>query len=56
MFSTPKLPVASESIPHQDDVDRWPHLQGIHVAEIVGNVGLLIGHDVPRALERKLES
>ena len=50
---TPKLPIASESIPSQDDVDRWPHLKGIHVTEIEANVGLLIGHDVPKALEPK---
>ena len=53
VFSTPKLPIASESIPSQDDVDRWPHLKGIHVTEIEANVGLLIGHDVPKALEPK---
>ena len=40
VFSTPKLPIASESIPSQDDVDRWPHLKGIHVTEIEANVGL----------------
>ena len=53
VFSTLKLPIASESIPSQDDVDRWPHLKGIHVTEIEANVGLLIGHDVPKALEPK---
>ena len=53
VFSAPKLPIASESIPSQDDVDRWPHLKGIHVTGIEANVGLLIGHDVPKALEPK---
>ena len=53
VFSTPKLPVASESVPHQEDVDRWPHLKGVTVAEINADVGLLIGHDVPKALEPK---
>ena len=53
MFSTAKLPVSAESIPCQEDVDRWPHLRGIRISEIDANVGLLIGHDVPKALEPK---
>lgn len=53
VFSTPRLPVASESVPRQEDVDRCPHLKGVTVAEINADVGLLIGHDVPKALEPK---
>ena len=53
VFSTPKLPVSSESVLRQEDVDRWPHLKGVTVAEINADVGLLIGHDVPKALEPK---
>ena len=53
VFSTPVLPVSSESVPRQEDVDRWPHLKGVRIAEIDARVGLLIGHDVPKALEPK---
>jgi len=53
VFSTPALPISSENIPSQDDVDRWPHLKGIRIAEIGAHVGLLIGHDIPKALELK---
>ena len=53
VFSTPVLPISSESVPRQEDVDRWPHLKGIRIAEIDARVGLLIGHDVPKALEPK---
>ena len=53
VFSTPKLPVAPESVPCQEDVDRWPHLKWVMVAEINADVELLIGHDVPKALEPK---
>ena len=42
-----------QSVPRQDDVDRWPHLKGVKIAEINADVGLLIGHDVPKALESK---
>ena len=52
VFSTPVLPISSESVPRQD-VDRWPHLKGIRIAEIDACVGLLIGHNVPKALEPK---
>ena len=51
MFSTPVRPISSESVLRQEDVDRWPHLKGIRIAEIDARVGLLIGHDVPKALE-----
>ncbi|XP_020609698.1 uncharacterized protein LOC110048246 [Orbicella faveolata] len=53
VFSTPALPISSESVPRQDDVDRWPHLNGVRIAEIDAHVGLLIDHDVPKALEPK---
>ena len=53
VFSTPVLPISSESIPRQEDVDRWSHLKGIRIAELNARVGLLIGHDVPKALEPK---
>ena len=26
VFSIPVLPISSESVPRQEDVDRWPHL------------------------------
>ena len=53
VFSTPKIPVASESVPRQEVVYRWPHLKGVTVAEINADAGLLIGHDVLKALEPK---
>ena len=53
VFSTPVLPISSESVPRQEDVDRWSHLKGIRIAEIDARVGVLIGHDVPKALEPK---
>ncbi|XP_067047856.1 uncharacterized protein [Acropora muricata] len=53
VFSTSVLPISSECVPRQEDVDRWPHLKGIRIAEIDARVGLLIGHDVPKALEPK---
>ncbi|XP_028402120.1 uncharacterized protein LOC114525110 [Dendronephthya gigantea] len=53
VFSTERLPVDRSSIPLQKDVDRWPHLRNVNVQEIDAAVGLLIGNDVPKALEPK---
>ena len=35
----------------EEDVTRWPHLKGIHVPRIEAEIGLLIGSDVPQAME-----
>ena len=32
-------------------MDRWPHLKGIKVQQIDAEIGLLIGSDVPQALQ-----
>ena len=53
VFSTPQLPVSTDSIPQQEDVIRYPYLQGIKLPKIDASVGLLIGNDVPKALEPK---
>ena len=53
VFSTPQLPVSTDSIPQQEDVSRYPYLQGIKLPKIDASVGLLIGNDVPKAFEPK---
>eukprot|EP00794_Sanderia_malayensis_P013101 gene13101-14442_t len=42
-----------QPISRQVDVDRWPHLKGINVKNINADIGLLIGSDVPEALQPK---
>ncbi|XP_044172087.1 uncharacterized protein LOC122956485 [Acropora millepora] len=51
MFSVPVLPVSKDSIPRQDDLLRFPYLRGIQIPSIDSEIGLLIGSDVPKALE-----
>ena len=47
-----KLNISTDGVSCQGDVERWPHLSGILVPErIRGEVELLIGQDVPEALE-----
>lgn len=52
VYSRPSLPVLSEAIAKQEDVNRWPHLNGIKLpANINAEIGLLIGSDAPRILQ-----
>ena len=51
VFSRAKLPVAVGDIPVQSDVDRWPYLKDINLPYIDAEIDLLIGNDVPKALE-----
>ena len=52
MLARPALPVANHGIPTQEGVERWPHLRGyINLPELDSQVELLIGADVPEALQ-----
>ena len=51
VFSRPRLPISKDSIANQNDVDRWPYLTGVEIPQIDAEVGLLIGSDVPEALQ-----
>ena len=41
------ISVCSDDIPTQEDVDQWPHLQGVFLPYVHAEVGLLIASDVP---------
>ena len=52
VLSRPVMPVARDEIPRQEDVERWPHLRGhMYLTELDSQVDLLIGADVPEALQ-----
>ena len=51
VFSRPNLPISTNTISKQEDVSHWPYLQGINIPEINAEIGLLIGSDVPQALQ-----
>ena len=54
VLTRPSLPINMQDIPAQEDVDRWPHLDGITLQSVNGeqiHVGLLIGNDNFEALE-----
>ncbi|XP_039869513.1 uncharacterized protein LOC120722563 [Simochromis diagramma] len=44
-------PVHKGNIPHQNDIIRWPYLKSVNLPEIDSEIDLLIGSNVPKALE-----
>ncbi|XP_026039874.1 uncharacterized protein LOC112431628 [Maylandia zebra] len=51
LFTQHKMPVDIGNISNQQDLVDWPHLKHVHLPEIKANVELLIGMNMPRALE-----
>ena len=51
IYSQPSLPVSKKDIVTKKDLQRWQHLQDIPLEHIDAEVGLLIGINVPRAME-----
>ena len=51
LYTRPEIPVNGEDIPTQEDVDRWPHLNGVFIPHVDTEIGLLIASDVPEALD-----
>lgn len=50
-FTQEYMPVHSGNIPRQRDLQGWPHLKHVHLPEIDAGIELLIGTNVPEALE-----
>lgn len=51
MFTQCSIPVCKENIPVQDDLKDWPYLKDVQLNSIEAEVGLLIGTNVPKAME-----
>ncbi|CAL9682043.1 unnamed protein product [Knipowitschia caucasica] len=51
IFTQKSMPVHRGNIPQAKDLQRWPHLRHIQIPEIEADVDLLIGTNVPQALE-----
>ena len=51
LYTRPEIPVNLEDIPTQEDVDRWPHLNGVFIPHVDTEIGLLIASDVLEALD-----
>ncbi|KAK4326945.1 hypothetical protein Pmani_002549 [Petrolisthes manimaculis] len=51
IYTLEKIPVAQEDIPRNDDFRSWPHLQCIDLPAFNVDIGLMIGNNVPQAME-----
>lgn len=51
VYSYSMIPVRAENIPFQEDVNQWPYLHEVKIPQITAEIVLLIGNNVPRALE-----
>ena len=51
IYTAVDIPVSSKDIPTQEDVDQWPHLQGVQLPFVNAQIGILIASDVPKALD-----
>ncbi|KAL7841314.1 hypothetical protein SRHO_G00250050 [Serrasalmus rhombeus] len=51
VFSQKAIPVTKDNIPRQEDVSRWPHLKEVKLPAVEAEVGLLIGANIPKAME-----
>jgi len=53
VFTRPSLPVTTESVGNQQDVEKWRCLCEVKIPNINADVSLLIGCDAPEILEPK---
>ena len=51
VYSHTVIPVKPENIPKQEDVKQWPYLHEVKIPHIEAEVSMLIGNNVPKALE-----
>ena len=51
LYTRPEIPVSKNDIPTQEDVNQWPHLDGVFIPQVDAEIGLLIASDVPKALD-----
>lgn len=49
VYTKDEMPVTDAHIPTNDELSKWPHLNGIRLPEIDSSVGLMIGNNVPDA-------
>ncbi|XP_028312818.1 uncharacterized protein LOC114469473 isoform X2 [Gouania willdenowi] len=51
VYAQDNIPVTKDNIPHQEDIISWPHLKEVKLPTIEAEIGLLIGANVPKAME-----
>ena len=51
VYTRKSIPADVKNFPVTEDLNKWPYLHEVNLPEIDGEVDLLIGNNVPRALE-----
>lgn len=51
IYTQKTMPVPKGNITHQAEINKWPYLRKIHLAELESEIGLLIGSNIPTVLE-----
>jgi hypothetical protein len=51
VYSRPSLSITPDAIGKEEDIHRWSYLKGLCLPELNAEIGLLIGSDVPEALQ-----
>ncbi|XP_071088902.1 uncharacterized protein [Haliotis cracherodii] len=51
VFTQDEMPISTSTVPKEKFIHQWPHLQDVTLPPIDAEIGLLIGNNVPRAME-----
>lgn len=51
VYTLDKIPVSKKDIISNEDLKEWPHIKSINIPEFDVEIGLMIGNNVPQALE-----
>lgn len=51
VFTQQSIPVNHQNIPNQEDLKQWPYLNEVSLNPVAADVGLLIGANIPKAME-----
>lgn len=53
VYSLTAIPVKKGNIPLQEDLEWWPHLEQVQIPHLDAEIDLLIGINMPKAMEPK---
>ena len=51
VYTQKEMPVTKEDIPRQEYIDQWPYLKDVRLPQIDAGIRLIIGNNVPKAVE-----
>ncbi|XP_071092716.1 uncharacterized protein [Haliotis cracherodii] len=51
VFTQDEMPISTSTVPKEKFIHQWSHLQDVTLPPIDAEIGLLIGNNVPRAME-----